>query len=171
MSKLTQFAKRAVAVCAIIAVGWGGYEVFRPAYDGTVGIAYGWAYAPVRDRDVSFDIWYPARPGGKAVTVGGNGVFFGTPAGRRAPRRDGTFPLVIISHGAGGNAGQFGWIASKLADSAAFQSHVESPVWAVSNVAGDVLSGGCCVAENGRNEPTITDAAVGTNVGFWNALL
>jgi predicted dienelactone hydrolase len=70
----------------------------------------------VRDSNVTFDIWYPAHPGGKAVTVGGNGVFYGTPAGRKAPRRDGTFPLVIMSHGAGGNAGQFGWIASRLAD-------------------------------------------------------
>jgi len=116
MSKLTKFAKLSAAACLTIAVGWGGYEVFRPAYGGTVGIAYGSAYAPARDTNVSFDIWYPAARGGKAVTVGGNGVFFGTAAGRQAPRRDGTFPLVIISHGAGGNAGQFGWIASQLAD-------------------------------------------------------
>jgi predicted dienelactone hydrolase len=117
MANLTKFAKLSSALCVTIAVGWGGYEVFRPAYDGTVGIAHGSAYAPVRDMNVSFDIWYPAHPGGKAVTVGGNGVFFGTPAGRGAPRRDGSFPLVIISHGAGGNAGQFGWIASRLAGS------------------------------------------------------
>lgn len=117
MSTLTKFAKLSAAACVTIAVGWGGYDVFRPAYTGTVGIAHGSAYAPVRDRNVSFNIWYPAYPGGKAVTVGGNGVFFGTPAGRQAPRRDGTFPLVIISHGAGGNAGQFGWIASRLAES------------------------------------------------------
>jgi len=30
--------------------------------------------------------------------------------------REGKFPMVLISHGAGGNAGQFGWIASKLAE-------------------------------------------------------
>lgn len=115
MSKLTKFAKLSSAACVAIAVGWGGYEAFRPAYDGTVGIATGAAYAPVRETNVSFDIWYPAHPGGKVVTVGGNGVFFGTPAGRDAPLRDGKFPLVLISHGAGGNAGQFGWIASELA--------------------------------------------------------
>jgi predicted dienelactone hydrolase len=81
-----------------------------------VGIAKGDAYAPMRDTNLSFDIWYPAHPGGKAVTVGGNGVFFGPQAGRGAPRREGTFSLVLISHGAGGNAGQFGWIASELAN-------------------------------------------------------
>ena len=116
MSRFTKFAKTSSALCVALAVGWAGYEVFRPAYEGTVGIAKGKAYAPARDANVSFDIWYPAQPGGKAVTVGGNGVFFGTPAGRDAPLRDGKFPLVLVSHGAGGNAGQFGWIASELAD-------------------------------------------------------
>lgn len=116
MSKLTKYAGLVPGACVAAALGWGAYDVLGPAYDGTVGIAQGKAYAPVRDTDVAFDIWYPARPGGTAVTVGGNGVFFGTRAGRKAPRRDGTFPLVLISHGAGGNAGQFGWIASQLAD-------------------------------------------------------
>lgn len=116
MSKMTRFAKLSSVACVAIAVGWGGYEVFRPAYDGTVGTATGKAYATVRDANVSFAIWYPALPGGKAVTVGGNGVFFGTQAGRNAPLRDGKFPLVLMSHGAGGNSGQFGWLASVLAD-------------------------------------------------------
>jgi predicted dienelactone hydrolase len=49
------------------------------------------------------------------VTVGGNGVFYGTPAGRHAPHNSGQFPTVLISHGSGGNAGQFGWIAARLA--------------------------------------------------------
>jgi len=116
MPIFTKCLKVSSALFVATVVGWGSYEILRPAYDGPVGIAKGSAYAPVRDTDVSFDIWYPAHPGGKTVTVGGNGVFFGTQAGRRAPRREGTFPLVLISHGAGGNAGQFGWIASELAN-------------------------------------------------------
>ncbi len=115
MFKFRIFAKLSSATLVAAAVGWGGYEIFRPAYEGSVGIASGNAYAPVRDMNVSFDIWYPASPGGKAVTAGGNGVFFGTQAGRNAPLREGKFPLVLLSHGAGGNAGQFGWIASELA--------------------------------------------------------
>lgn len=116
MSKLKTSLKLSSVLCVAAGLGWGGYEIFRPAYEGTVGIARDRAYAPVRGTDLAFDIWYPAEPGGKAVTVGGNGVFFGTPAGRNAPMREGSFPLVLISHGAGGNAGQFGWIASALAD-------------------------------------------------------
>ncbi|WP_299028280.1 prolyl oligopeptidase family serine peptidase [uncultured Sulfitobacter sp.] len=117
MSKIRKLAKATVLATAMGLVAWAGYEVFRPAYEGTAGITYGTAYAPVRDRSVDFHIWYPAQDGGKRVTVGGNGVFYGTPAGRRAPHQQGRFPMVVLSHGAGGNAGQFGWIASALAQS------------------------------------------------------
>ncbi len=108
---------RSLALCAAIGLaGWGGYELFRPAYTGGAGITHATAFAPVRDQDIDFHIWYPATPGGKTVTVGGNGVFHGTPAGRNAPHRTGAHPVIIMSHGAGGNAGQFGWIASRLAE-------------------------------------------------------
>lgn len=114
MSKLRKIAKVTLFATFLAATGWAGYEATRPAYDGNVGIEYGTAYAPERAKDIDFNVWYPATSGGKMVTVGGNGVFFGTPAGRNAPHRTGQFPLVLISHGAGGNAGQFGWIASEL---------------------------------------------------------
>lgn len=95
--------------------GWGVYELARPANIGTVGISYGEAFSPARQSNIDFHIWYPAVAGGKQVTVGGNGVFYGTKAGRRAPHDGGRHPVVVMSHGAGGNAGQFGWIASALA--------------------------------------------------------
>lgn len=116
MSRFGKLIKGVGITAAMGVAAWGGYEVLRPAYDGGAGITYGSAYAPVRDEKVKFHIWYPATPGGKAITVGGNGVFHGSRAGRRAPHQEGQFPLVLISHGAGGNAGQFGWIASELAE-------------------------------------------------------
>ncbi|MEJ6396643.1 alpha/beta hydrolase family protein [Yoonia sp. 208BN28-4] len=115
MTILTTIAKATAAAATIGAAVWAYGYATAPAYDGNAGIAYGSAYAPIRDTDVDFHIWYPADPGGRAVTVGGNGVFFGTAAGRKAPHRAGRFPMVIMSHGAGGNAGQFGWIAQELA--------------------------------------------------------
>lgn len=114
MSKFKTLAKVTVCISLLGLAGLGIYELIRPAYDGSAGITYGSAYASVRNRDVDFDVWYPSMPGGKTVTVGGNGVFYGTPAGRDAPHQQGRFPMVIISHGAGGNSGQFGWIASEL---------------------------------------------------------
>jgi predicted dienelactone hydrolase len=116
MSRTRSFMRAAAGIAAFGLAGWGGYAVTRPAYVGNAGIMYGAAYAPVRQASVDFHIWYPAEPGGAAVTVGGNGVFYGTPAGRGAPHQPGRFPVIIISHGAGGNAGQFGWIASQLAE-------------------------------------------------------
>ncbi|MFK7877063.1 MAG: alpha/beta hydrolase family protein [Paracoccaceae bacterium] len=115
MSKFRSFARYAAFAAILGGAGYATYDLTRPPYDGTAGITYGEAYAPIRDQNVDFTLWYPAQPGGKAVTVGGNGVFYGTPAGRGAPHQAGQFPTVIISHGAGGNAGQFGWIASELA--------------------------------------------------------
>ncbi len=115
MSRYRTFAKAMALTTALGVSGWVAYDLTRPAYDGTAGITYGSAPAPLRDTEIDFNIWYPATPGGKAITVGGNGVFYGTSAGRNAPHQPGRFPMVVISHGAGGNAGQFGWIASELA--------------------------------------------------------
>lgn len=115
MSKLKTVAKIAAVTVALGLSGWLAYELMRPPYYGSAGFTHGSAAAPIRGTDVDFHIWYPALPGGKSVTIGGNGVFHGTSAGRGAAHQEGRFPMVVISHGAGGNAGQFGWIASELA--------------------------------------------------------
>jgi len=94
---------------------WGFLLTIAPEHEGRSGITYAKAFAPAHDADIDFHIWYPSESGGRSVMVGGNGVFHGTPAGRRVPRVPGQHPLVLISHGGGGNAGQFGWIASALA--------------------------------------------------------
>lgn len=117
MIRLRTIAKASAFAASLGLSAWGVKYVTTPAYDGNVGIDYGTAFAPVRQTELSFHIWYPATPGGRSVTVGGNGVFYGTPAGRGAPAAPGRFPTVLISHGSGGNAGQFGWIASRLASS------------------------------------------------------
>lgn len=116
MPRLTTISKIAAATAFIGLSAWGISYATAPAYEGSSGITYASAYAPDRDTNVDFNIWYPATDGGRNVTVGGNGVFYGTPAGRDAPRQQGSFPLVLISHGAGGNAGQFGWIAHALSE-------------------------------------------------------
>jgi len=37
------------------------------------------------------------------VTIGGNGFFYGTEADRSASHANGQLPMVVMSHGAGGN--------------------------------------------------------------------
>lgn len=114
MSPVRAIIKSTAFAAALGLAAWLVYDVTRPPYDGNAGISYVSTFAPIRDSEIDFTIWYPAMPGGKAVTVGSNGVFYGTPAGRNAPHQEGRFPMVMISHGAGGNAGQFAWIASEL---------------------------------------------------------
>lgn len=75
--------------------------------------------APSKERGIRLDVtvWYPARSGGKPVTLGESVFFRGTPAMRDAPIADGKFPLILLSHGAGlaGNAQALSWIAAPLA--------------------------------------------------------
>lgn len=113
---MNRIVKLAIATAIVGSAIWAGVELTRPPYTGQAGIAFATAPAPIRQTRLDFHIWYPAQPGGRAVMVGGNGVFHGTEAGRGAPLRGGTYPVIVISHGAGGNAGQFGWIASRLAE-------------------------------------------------------
>jgi predicted dienelactone hydrolase len=112
---MQKFLKLSVLLAVVAGAAWTAVELTRPAYTGRSGIAYGTAPAPLRQDGIDFLIWYPANPGGQAVTVGGNGVFHGTTAGQGAPQLGGAHPVILVSHGAGGNAGQFGWIASALA--------------------------------------------------------
>jgi predicted dienelactone hydrolase len=61
-------------------------------------------------------MWYPAGSGGTPVFIGDNAVFKGTPALQSAPIAEGSFPVILISHGglrAAPNLG--GWIAARLA--------------------------------------------------------
>jgi predicted dienelactone hydrolase len=76
--------------------------------------------APSKERGINLDVtvWYPARAGGKFVTLGESVFFAGTSAMRDAPISDGKFSLILLSHGAGlaGNAQALSWIAMPLAE-------------------------------------------------------
>ncbi len=49
------------------------------------------------------------------MLVGDSTLFRGTAARGDAPFAEGRFPLVLLSHGSGGNAPGLGWLASRLA--------------------------------------------------------
>ena len=72
MLKIKKIIKLPALTAGFAGLGWGAFELTRPAYGGPAGVTSGKAYAPAWDRYVSFDIWYPASPGGKAVTVDGS---------------------------------------------------------------------------------------------------
>lgn len=71
--------------------------------------------APHRDRLVQTTIWYPAESGGYREQVGDNPVFRGVEGRRDAKPEVKKHPLIVFSHGSGGNPANLSWIASRLA--------------------------------------------------------
>jgi predicted dienelactone hydrolase len=67
-----------------------------------------------RDMPVQALVWYPALAGRFSERIGGDTVFHGVDAFRNAKPEQGKHPLVIMSHGSGGNAANLGWLSAKL---------------------------------------------------------
>ncbi|MCR9158424.1 MAG: alpha/beta fold hydrolase [Rhodobacteraceae bacterium] len=57
--------------------------------------------------------WYPAKPA-DTVSAHGNAVWEPIQVAPDAPALDGTFPLVVLSHGMFGNARNQAWLAERL---------------------------------------------------------
>jgi predicted dienelactone hydrolase len=88
---------------------------FGTAYAGEVGVMNFTFDTPQRDRLVQALVWYPAMNGGHIEYVGDNAVFKGTEVKRDAVPDGAKHPLIIFSHGSGGNAAGLGWISERLA--------------------------------------------------------
>lgn len=71
-------------------------------------------------------IFYPSE-GGAETVLGENAVFFGTPVRMDAKPGRGTYPLIVLSHGWGGNYMRLGWLAKGLADTGAIVVAVNHP--------------------------------------------
>lgn len=68
-----------------------------------------------RAAPIEVHVWYPTDDASAPVAIGENALFDGF-AGRTDAAPSGTdSPVVIFSHGSGGNAVQAGWFASALA--------------------------------------------------------
>ena len=84
-------------------------------------------HAEHHGREMTGALWYPSAGGGKAVSFGENAVFFGTPALDGARIAEGSFPVVLASHGLGGHIGALGWLAAGLAEAGALVLSVNHP--------------------------------------------
>jgi predicted dienelactone hydrolase len=78
------------------------------------------------DRELTVDLWYPAKVAGKAPVVyaaslpgeqPGSAVPFSVPgiAVRDAPRRGADFPLIVVSHGYSNDPAAMTWLTENLA--------------------------------------------------------
>ncbi|OXT02717.1 hypothetical protein B7H23_07495 [Notoacmeibacter marinus] len=72
-------------------------------------------------------IWYPAGKKNYIVKIGDNPIFEGTPASVGAAVAGGKMPLVLFSHGSGGNMDTVSWLSSKLAGNGAMVLAVNHP--------------------------------------------
>lgn len=68
-----------------------------------------------RPAPVAGSIWYPTGTPTYRGLIGDNVVFTGSPAYVGAAVADGKFPLILLSHGSGGNMDAISWISSGLA--------------------------------------------------------
>lgn len=68
-----------------------------------------------RAAPIAASVWYPAGTPTYRGLIGDNAVFEGTPAYVGAGIADGRFPLILLSHGSGGNMDNLSWLSSALA--------------------------------------------------------
>lgn len=79
-----------------------------------VGFATAILAAADGSRPMELAVWYPARRDGTPRLLGDNAVFVGSPVSMSATPLPGAFPLVVISHGFGGNWRNQLWLADAL---------------------------------------------------------
>ncbi len=83
--------------------------------------------APHHGRDVLGAVWYPAQDDGRRFTFAENGVFHGVEVFEEASVSEGTFPVVLLSHGMGGNIRSLAWLSAALAERGAVVVSVNHP--------------------------------------------
>ncbi|ROR07803.1 hypothetical protein [Erwinia sp. JUb26] len=67
-------------------------------------------------RDLKVRLFYPTSGRGEPQLMGNNSVFTGYRAIPDAPLASGHFPLILLSHGSGGNNTNLAWLATALAE-------------------------------------------------------
>jgi predicted dienelactone hydrolase len=77
-------------------------------------------------RDLKMSVTYPAE-GGAETLIGDNPVFYGTPVRADAKPLPGKHPLILLSHGWGGNFTRMGWLSAGLAVKGAVVVAVNHP--------------------------------------------
>ena len=87
----------------------------RPAPDSAPGYRIVQVPTPSRDRDIEVHIWYPTATAATSTLFGQNALFYGFHAIADAEPVAKSLPILLISHGSGGNAERLGWLAAHLA--------------------------------------------------------
>ena len=83
--------------------------------------------APHHRKEVTGAVFYPSSEDGYLMTYAENPVFTGVSIAKGATPRDGNFPIVLLSHGMGGNVRSLAWLATDLAERGAIVVSVNHP--------------------------------------------
>jgi predicted dienelactone hydrolase len=82
--------------------------------------------APHHDRDMQIAVMFPAL-GGQQTMFAENAVFYGTPVFKDADSVPGQYPVVVLSHGWGGNYARMAWLSAGLVSRGAIVVAVNHP--------------------------------------------
>lgn len=82
---------------------------------------------PDTQRPLQMVVWYPTAAATAPELIRDDAVFFGALAVPDAPAQSGEHPLVVLSHGYGGNWGNQVWLASALAHQGYIVAAVNHP--------------------------------------------
>jgi len=115
--------KRAFTLALTLAAGMAAAD------SGTDPIGYTafTTHAPHHGRTMSMAIWYPAAGDGKEMMVADSAVFQGFEVRERATAKQGSYPIVLLSHGMGGNTRSLAWLAAGLVEQGAVVVNVNHP--------------------------------------------
>lgn len=83
--------------------------------------------APHHGRGMIGAIWYPSMGDGRAFDFADSPVFHGVKVMEEATLQEGTHPVVLLSHGMGGNIRSLTWLATDLAEQGAIVVAVNHP--------------------------------------------
>jgi predicted dienelactone hydrolase len=131
----------AAILLALCAAGCGGLARFAPSPDPgpvraeqqdparePVGVTTRELDDVARGRRLATTIWYPAAPGTSEETIWWDGIFPGRGAWEAPMRATPThMPLVLLSHGSGGDGANLAWLAEALATAGYLVAAVDHP--------------------------------------------
>ena len=120
MTGLRRWVLRAVAAGVALLLGLGAFVMVAGTREGVLpdaapGFSVSHIAAAHRPGGLDLHLWYPASADVAVTLIGQNALFYGFHARRDAPGDGGRHPVVVLSHGSGGNAERLGWIATELA--------------------------------------------------------